>query len=205
MNKFSGQSPSNTPSGEECPELTAEGIRAVQIIVREIGSGWEFGYWDSEELLQQAYVWAIEALPHWDSERNLYTFLNVVIRRKLFNLRRNKFERHERPCHNCPLEAFLPPDGCSAYEEKRNCELYNNWLVRNERKKSVMNGRLEEDIPREPPPFPLEVADELDWYKERVRDKVAFELLRNGQRLDPVRKNSLMEELAALHAERVGD
>ena len=195
-NEVSGQSPSGC-------ELTAEGIRATQIIVREIGSGWEFGHWDADELRQQAYVWAIEALPHWDSSRNLYTFLNAVIRRKLFNLRRDKFERHERPCHNCPLQAFLPPDGCSAYEDRRNCELFDGWLVRNERKRSVMNGRLEEDIPRDQPTPLCETADELDWYEERVRDKAGFAALRKGERLDTVRKNSLMEELGALQAQRL--
>lgn len=104
--------------------------------MRVIGSRLKFGYYDIEDLEQEAWIWAQEALPNYDGRTRLFNFLYTTIKRRIFNLRREKLERLSPPCEKCPINAFLNKR-CTAFEDLFECTYYAGWAKRNTAKKSL--------------------------------------------------------------------
>lgn len=127
------------------PEMTeAEVIEIIHHVTYSLASKFKFGYHETSDMKQAAWVYAIEGLEKYDPERGkLKTFLWTYVHNELFNLKRNKFERYERPCHKCPLNAYDPhktksSSGCTAFNNKLDCEDYNRWYQKNSAKKNLM-------------------------------------------------------------------
>lgn len=99
----------------------------------------QFGYFRPEDIEQEAYILCIQALEKYDGVRPLENFLRVHVKRRLCNLKRDKYERR-KPCFTCPLKAYIKnTDSCTKYQNKDDCSLYSNWVYRNEAKKNLMN------------------------------------------------------------------
>lgn len=95
-----------------------------------------FSYYDEDDIGQEAFIMAMEAIERWDRIRPLGGFLYVHIYKRLCNLKRAKYERRTLPCESCPIKAWVNKE-CTAFLNKNDCNLYDNWEKRNVIKKSL--------------------------------------------------------------------
>lgn len=122
------------------PNMTEEQvIEIMQKIAKAAAYKYRFGYFEADDIEQEAYIEAIKGLENYDGERPLENFLRVHVLNRLKNLKRNKFERLDKPCYDCPLKAYRKKDDeCMAYDDKLECSFYSRWLTRNSAKKNLM-------------------------------------------------------------------
>jgi len=122
-----------------------EVLYSIEVIVKGLSYKYRFGYYDIDDIRQEARTAAIKGLEKYDPTKGkLQTFLWTHVKNQLFNLKRNKFERHDKPCFNCPLKAYDPDclnsdNQCTAFDDKLNCKPYYNWLKNNSAKKNLMS------------------------------------------------------------------
>jgi len=116
-------------------------ILALEQISKKLVYKFRFGYHDIEDMKQQAAVFALEGLKKYDNSRPLANFLWTHVRNRLFNYKRDNYQRPDKPCLSCPLYDALCKNStsqCLSFENKTNCSLYANWQHRNEDKKNIM-------------------------------------------------------------------
>jgi hypothetical protein len=90
---------------------------------------------------QQAAIFALEVLENYDNTRPLENFLWTHVRNRLFNYKRNNYQRPDKPCYSCPFfdkHCSKSTNQCEQYSNKQDCELYNSWAKRNEAKKNII-------------------------------------------------------------------
>lgn len=105
--------------------MTEEQVLAdIEKVVREFSSSFAFGYFDTEDIQQQARLEAIMALPKYQAfdkngnPRPLPNFLYTVVNSRILNLRRNKYKRNDPPCqlcHNGRQNEHLDGKNCRKY------------------------------------------------------------------------------------------
>jgi hypothetical protein len=117
----------------------AQVLEIFDKVAKNLSFKFKFGVNSQADIYQQAMVYAIEGLQRYDETRPLENFLFVHVRNRLYNYKRNNYFRLAKPCEQCPLSAFLPPDGCSAFSDRTECELYRGWLDRNTVRKNLTN------------------------------------------------------------------
>lgn len=108
-------------------------------IVKKLCWKFKFPGHEVEDFKQEGILYALEALKRYDGKRPLENFLYVHIHNRLYNFKRNNYFRLEKPCFHCPLFAFIPPDGCSAYKDRLDCDLFAGWEQRNSIRKNLNN------------------------------------------------------------------
>lgn len=119
-----------------------EFLKVVDIIAKKLAYKFKFGYHDYDDMKQQISIFALEGLKNYDHKRPLENFLWTHVRNRLFNYKRDNYQRPDKPCLTCPLydphckKSF---SGCMNYSKKEDCELYENWLNRNNTKKNLMH------------------------------------------------------------------
>jgi DNA-directed RNA polymerase specialized sigma24 family protein len=113
-------------------------LKVIDIITKKLAYKFKFGYHDIQDMKQQISVFAIEGLKNYDHKRPLENFLWTHVRNRLFNYKRDNYQRPDKPCYSCPLydkSSAL----CTKYSNKNDCELYAKWLDRNQNKKNLMH------------------------------------------------------------------
>jgi hypothetical protein len=118
-----------------------EFLEVLDNISKRLVSKFRFGYHDLDDMKQQAAIFALEGLEKYDNKRPLENFLWTHVRNRLFNYKRNNYQRPDKPCLTCPLYDKLykcSDNQCSEYKNKHDCELYAAWASRNEAKKNIM-------------------------------------------------------------------
>lgn len=110
-----------------------------------------FGYFTKEELRQQAFLFAFEAIEYgkYNYRRPLGGYLRTSIIRKFINLYRDKVKRNESPCLNCVFydKHFKKSENqCAAFKDKMSCKKFKKYSDRNEAKKNLMNLKGEHNI-----------------------------------------------------------
>lgn len=116
-------------------------VEAVKKITQKLSYKFKFGYHDVDDMKQQATIFALEALERYDKDRPLENFLWTHVRNRLFNYKRDNYQRPDKPCVSCPLYDPLlknSTNACSKYENKIDCDLYRQWSERNDRKKNLV-------------------------------------------------------------------
>jgi len=122
-----GEANMNLPSGIQ----EAEFLQVMGVITSTVKESYSFGYYGADDISQECYVFALEALPKYNLDRgSLFTFLNTHIKNRLLNLRRNKLIRPQLPCLDCQV--------CFSEEERLRCPKYIKWKKRNDIKRSLM-------------------------------------------------------------------
>lgn len=114
-------------------------IETLDIITKKLVYKFKFGYHDIEDMKQQAAIFAIEGLKKYDHSRPLENFLWTHVRNRLFNYKRDNYQRPDKPCITCPL--YQPNNevsDCGEFKDKLNCASYKSWFYRNNSKKSIM-------------------------------------------------------------------
>lgn len=135
-----------------------EFLRVLDNISKRLGHKFRFGYHDFDDMKQQAAIFAMEGLEKYDNTRPLENFLWTHVRNRLFNFKRNHYQRPDKPCHTCP---FFDPNyqcstnQCSEYKNKNECKLYNTWSTRNEAKKNIMQPTHIDNDTNPPPSNPI--------------------------------------------------
>jgi len=115
-------------------------IDIVNSISKKLCDKFKFGYFDREDIKQECFILAMDALSRYDSDRPLINFLWSHIHNRLCNLKRDKYFRLEKPCFKCPLNAYVAKDDlCTAYDNKEDCSFYAVWLEKNTSKQNIMN------------------------------------------------------------------
>lgn len=113
-----------------------EFLNIVEIISKKLAYKFKFGYHDYEDMKQQISIFALEGLKNYDHKRPLENFLWTHVRNRLFNYKRDNYQRPNKPCLTCPL---YKNSTCTKYTNKNDCELYSNWSNRNNTKKNLMH------------------------------------------------------------------
>lgn len=126
-----------------------EFLNIVEIITKKLAYKFKFGYHEYDDMKQQISIFALEGLKNYDYKRPLENFLWTHVRNRLFNYKRDNYQRPDKPCLNCPL--YDPnfknsSSGCSQYNNKNDCELYAAWIKRNEAKKNLMHLTTIEEV-----------------------------------------------------------
>ena len=116
-------------------------LTALDNITKRLASKFRFAYHSIEDMKQQAAIFALEGLKNYDKNRPLENFLWTHVRNRLFNYKRNNYQRPDNPCITCPFfdKHFQNSNNqCSKFTNKNDCELYAPWAKRNEAKKNII-------------------------------------------------------------------
>jgi DNA-directed RNA polymerase specialized sigma24 family protein len=116
-------------------------LETIDKICYKLLHKFRFGYHDIDDMKQQAYIFALQGLENYDTTKPLENFLWTHIRNRLFNFKRDKYQRPDRPCNTCEYHDpnyERSTSQCSQFNCKTNCALYNNWYVKNNNKKNLM-------------------------------------------------------------------
>lgn len=126
-----------------------EFLQVLDNITKRLAHKFKFGYHNVEDMKQQAAIFALEGLKNYDHNRPLENFLWTHVRNRLFNFKRNNYQRPDKPCLTCPLydPAYkVSNNQCSQFLDKKDCELYASWSKRNEAKKNIAKPSCVEDL-----------------------------------------------------------
>jgi len=116
----------------------------IDKVANRLARKFRFGYHTIDDMKQQARLVAWEGLDLYDNVRPLENFLWTHVRNRLFNFKRDNSTRPDLPCLKCPLDAYdqhcaKSHNGCTAFEDKSECEVHERWFRRNERKNNILN------------------------------------------------------------------
>ena len=73
---------------------------------------------------QQAAIFALEGLEKYDNKRPLENFLWTHVRNRLFNYKRDNYQRPDKPCLSCVFydaHCATSTNQCNEYDDKTNC------------------------------------------------------------------------------------
>lgn len=143
--KKSPKTPTTLPNGVSEDEF----LSVLDNISKRLGHKFKFGYHSFEDMRQQAAIFALEGLQKYDNTRPLENFLWTHVRNRLFNYKRDNYQRPDKPCLSCPLydpHCKNSTSQCLDFNNKSDCELYLAWENRNSTKKNIMKPVGIEDI-----------------------------------------------------------
>ncbi|NBX73236.1 MAG: sigma-70 family RNA polymerase sigma factor [Alphaproteobacteria bacterium] len=126
-----------------------EFLAVLDKITKRLAHKFKFGYHSIEDMKQQAAIFALEGLKNYDHKRPLENFLWTHVRNRLFNYKRNNYQRPDKPCLTCPLydAAYkVSNNQCSKFIDKKECEPYASWAKRNDAKKNIAKPSYFEDL-----------------------------------------------------------
>lgn len=116
-------------------------LETIEIISKKLAYKFKFGYHELEDMRQQISIFAIEGLEKYDYERPLENFLWTHVRNRLFNFKRDNYQRPNKPCHGCPFYDSMcgnTDNDCLEFSNKLDCKSYKQWYDRNNIKKNLM-------------------------------------------------------------------
>ena len=116
-------------------------LETIDKICYKLLHKFRFGYHDIEDMKQQAYIFALQGLENYDPSKPLENFLWTHIRNRLFNFKRDKYQRPDKPCNTCEFydkDYAKSTSQCTQFSCKTSCKLYNNWYIKNNNKKNLM-------------------------------------------------------------------
>jgi hypothetical protein len=184
-----------------------EFLEVLDKITKRLAHKFKFGYHSAEDMKQQAAIFALEGLKNYDYKRPLENFLWTHVRNRLFNYKRNNYQRPDKPCLTCPLydPAYkVSNNQCSKFLEKKDCDLYANWSKRNDAKKNIAKPSCVEDlsllISNQYHHDNLEIIDFLDKHiKTEYRD--IYLKLKHNQKINKSDLNKLKQHISDIMEE----
>lgn len=69
-------------------------VETINKVVNRYAHKFKFGYYEADDIRQEAFIIAMEALDRYDEERPLENFLSVHVKNRLSNFKRDKFFRY---------------------------------------------------------------------------------------------------------------
>lgn len=194
------------------PNMTEqEVLDTILKIAKSVSYKYRFGCYTADDIHQEAVAEGLLGLEKYDGRRPLENFLRVHISFRMRNLRRNKYERLDKPCDDCPLSAYIKDtDSCKEFDNMEDCELYEAWFQRNSQKKNLMGAGQE--------------ALDINGYEENLLDNIADQEIidnieqsmneaelrkdwlkfKNGVKLPRNRMSKIMEKIKSVIGEEYG-
>ena len=84
-----------------------------------------------EDVKQDIKIHLFKKWHKYDHDKPLKPWVNGIIRNQIFNIKRNIWGKHAKPCYNCP--ASLPNNMCKIFGvQSQECMKYNEWSVKKE-------------------------------------------------------------------------
>lgn len=123
-------------------------LDTIEIISKKLAYKFKFGYHEIEDMRQQISIFALEGLKNYDHKRPLENFLWTHVRNRLFNFKRDNYQRPDKPCKGCPFFDNIgdTSSGCNKYTDKSECAEYSSWSSRNISKKNLMHLNTIEEL-----------------------------------------------------------
>lgn len=187
-----------------------EFLQVLDNITKRLANKFRFGYHDIEDMKQQAAIFAIEGLNNYDNTRPLENFLWTHVRNRLFNYKRNNYQRPDKPCAGCPFfdPKFLSSSNqCSKFLNKNDCEPFEAWNKRNTSKKNIMTPQNIDNVnegnntkTKDPAEFiqDQEIVDYLDNHIVKPEYREIYLKLKNGSKVNAVMLNKLKKHIRSL-------
>ena len=190
-------------------------LEVIENIANRLCYKFKFGYHDVEDMKQQASLFALQGLDKYDGKRPLENFLWTHVRNRLFNYKRDNYERPDNPCPSCP---FFDPNyecsrnQCEKHEDKTECDLFYGWHKRNTSKKNIMapvnmsgmkddgESILKEDNCTNDGLYKRHILEYIDNNMpiELRKDYIRFN---NGLKLSKTKKSAVLEAIKVLMSE----
>lgn len=123
-------------------------LDTIETISKKLAYKFKFGYHDIDDMKQQIGIFALEGLKNYDYKRPLENFLWTHVRNRLFNFKRDNYQRPDKPCKDCPFFDKIGStiNGCNKYTDKSECYEYSSWNSRNNSKKNLMHLNTIEEL-----------------------------------------------------------
>lgn len=187
----------------------AEFLTVIDNISKKLAYKFKFGYHDFDDMKQQITIFALQGLENYDNTRPLENFLWTHVRNRLFNFKRDNYQRPDKPCLTCPLydpALKINNSGCSKFTNKDHCELYSSWLSRNSTKKNLMYFTDIEELKNYGPTPQSSDNSGIDHITNKeILDKIEAKLsgyyrslylkLKNGLKIPKAEKIKLLQEV----------
>lgn len=116
----------------------AQVLADIEKVIHEFADSYTFGYYELEDIQQEARMEAIKALPKYDPmdkdgkpTRPLANFLFAHVKNRILNLRRNKYKRTDPPCNLCHNNRQ------AEHTDGKICRKYIVWKKRNSTKANL--------------------------------------------------------------------
>lgn len=116
-------------------------LETIDKITKKLIYQFKFGYHEAEDMKQQATIFAIEGMKNYDKSRPLENFLWTHVRNRLFNYKRDNYQRPNKPCLTCPFfdkDCLKSHNQCTKYTDTSECELLAGWEKKNTTKKNLL-------------------------------------------------------------------
>ncbi len=127
-------------------------INLIEGVVRSLASHFVFAYYTVDDLVQEGFIFAMNALPRYNpnnkSRCSLENFIRIHVRNRFINLQRNKYFRQKIPCLNCDFykkDVNLNELVCSYNGGENYCDRWQLWIKRNSRKRDLAESYEYED------------------------------------------------------------
>lgn len=181
------------------PVPETEFLETIENISKKLAHKFKFGYHDVEDMKQQIMVFALEGLRSYDKNRPLENFLWTHVRNRLFNFKRDNYQRPDKPCKTCP---FFKHNLCTEYANQLDCSLYKNWYTRNNSKKNLMHlntiEELKEYLPTNQQPCNNPEHNEIiDLIEAELNgeEREIYLRLKNGSKVNKASLNKLLDKI----------
>lgn len=176
-------------------------LRVIDVITKKLAYKFKFGYHDIEDMKQQISIFAIEGLENYDHIRPLENFLWTHVRNRLFNYKRDNYQRPDKPCYTCPLYNKKTTE-CNKYSHKNDCELFYSWSKRNENKKNLMHFSAVDEVKDYgnlflDTSFSIDNKEIINLLEEKLvgEYRSIYLKLKNGSKVTKCEKDKLLEKV----------
>lgn len=198
------KTPSDLPNGVS----TEEFLQALDNISKRLANKFRFAYHSVEDMKQQAAIFALEGLNNYDRKRPLENFLWTHVRNRLFNYKRNNYQRPDKPCHTCPFfdkTCKVSTNQCEKYNNKYDCDLYASWAKRNEVKKNIIQpSYIESSLHQssQPQDFDMFIQHQevINFLDENIQSEYreSYLKLKHGSKISKLDLKKLQQHIFAL-------
>ncbi len=112
----------------------AEFVERVNGVINSQAAQYTFGYYDIDDIRQEAWKEILKSLHRYNPELPLENFLYVHVSNRLKNVIRNKYHRNDPPCKICHGQI----SGQTEHPDGKYCDKYLSWKKRNSDKKNLV-------------------------------------------------------------------
>lgn len=185
-----------------------EFLKVIDKITKKLAYKYRFGYHSAEDIKQQATIFALEGLENYDYKRPLENFLWTHVRNRLYNYKRNNYQRPDKPCLTCPLYDVSYKNSnnqCSKFVNKKDCDLYYNWSKRNDAKKNIAKPSCVEDLSLLPNSTSHNDNNELILFLDkniRAEYRDLYLKLKHNQKINKADLNKLKKHISEIMEEK---
>jgi len=116
-----------------------EVLQIISKVVERQAAKFRFGYYEAEDMKQEAFIIAMDALDRYDSNRPLENFLAVHVNNRLKNFKRDHFYRLDNEKHEAKKNIMDPIDLSSVKDELESSMRVENDFIELVEQKEIVN------------------------------------------------------------------